>query len=82
MGHSSLGFLNQQSKGQLKENNLGKVGRPFALSATEQEELVKCLVVAGDWGFPLTFYDIRLIVKSFLDRQVRNEERFHNNLPG
>lgn len=38
--------------------------------------------MAGEWGFPLTVLDIRLIVKGFLDRSGRTEARFKNNMPG
>ncbi|KAG5883883.1 hypothetical protein JTB14_007771 [Gonioctena quinquepunctata] len=44
--------------------------------------LIKAEEQFGDWGFPLTLYDIRLIVKAFLDRFGRNEYRFKNNMPG
>ncbi|XP_072392346.1 uncharacterized protein [Diabrotica undecimpunctata] len=62
--------------------NTGKVGRPFVLNEVDQNALVMCLCSAGDWGFPLTLYDIRLLVKAFLDRSGRNEHRFKNNMPG
>lgn len=62
--------------------NTGKVGRPFVLNENDQNALAMCLCSAGDWGFPLTLYDIRLIVKAFLDRSGRNEYRFKNNMPG
>lgn len=38
--------------------------------------------MVGEWGFPLTSLDIRLIVKGYLDRCGRNEIRFKNNMPG
>lgn len=60
----------------------GKVGKPYVLSDEEQEKLAQCLSVAGDWGFPLTTYDVRLVVKGFLDRSGRTITTFKNNLPG
>lgn len=48
----------------------------------DQNTLARCLCAAGDWGFPLTLYDIRLIVKAFLDRCGKTERRFKNNMPG
>lgn len=62
--------------------NRGKVGRPSVFSDEEQQTLAQCLCMAGDWGFPLTVYDIRLIVKAFLDRSGKTEKRFKNNMPG
>lgn len=62
--------------------NRGKVGRPSVFSDEEQQTLAQCLCMAGDWGFPLTVYDIRLIVKAFLDRSGKSEKRFKDNMPG
>lgn len=53
--------------------NSGKVGRPFVLNETDQNILVKCICSAGEWGFPLTTYDIRLIIKAYLDRSGERE---------
>lgn len=57
-------------------------GRPCILSAGEEQQLVECVTLAGDWGFPLSTFDIRLIVKGFLDRSGRTEKRLTNNMPG
>lgn len=62
--------------------NPNKVGRPCILSAGEEQQLVECVTLAGDWGFPLSTFDIRLIVKGFLDRSGRTEKRLTNNMPG
>lgn len=59
-----------------------KVGRPCILSAGEEQQLVECVTLSGDWGFPLSTFDIRLIVKGFLDRSGRTEKRLTNNMPG
>lgn len=59
-----------------------KVGRPCILSPLEENQLVECVTLAGKWGFPLTSFDIRLIVKGFLDRSGRTEKRLKNNMPG
>lgn len=59
-----------------------KVGRPFVLPIEEQKKLAECMILAGDWGFPLTVLDIRLIVKGYLDRSGRTEQRFKENMPG
>lgn len=64
--------LNRAVRGE----NRGKAGRPFVLNEVDQNTLARCLCAAGDWGFPLTLYDIRLIVKAFLDRCGKTERRF------
>lgn len=57
-------------------------GRPTALSAADENRLAESILAAGDWGFPLSGYDVRLIVKSYLDRVGINERRFQSNMPG
>lgn len=67
---------------KIKGKHSGKVGRPYVLSDMDQKKLATCVSAAGDWGFPLTLYDIRLIVKVYLDRCGKREPRFKGNLPG
>lgn len=57
-------------------------GRPTALTTADEDCLAKSILAAGDWGFPLSGYDVRLIVKSYLDRVGINERRFQSNFPG
>lgn len=52
------------------------------LNETDQNILAKCICSAGEWGFPLTIDDIRLIVKAYLNRSGKKESRFKDNLPG
>lgn len=59
-----------------------KFGRPPVLNSDEERRLIECISMAGEWGFPLTSLDIRLIVKGYLDRCGRNEIRFKINMPG
>ncbi|CAK1586992.1 unnamed protein product [Parnassius mnemosyne] len=51
---------------------------------THQEELaiLRAAATCGDWGFPLTLFDLRMFAKAHLDRQGKIIERFSNNLPG
>lgn len=67
---------------KIKGKHLGKVGRPYVLSEVDQNTLATCISAAGDWGFPVTIYDIILIVKAYLDRCGKREPRFKDNLPG
>lgn len=66
----------------LSGGKIEKVGKPFVLTDEEQKKLAQCLCVAADWGFPLTIYDMRLVVKGFLDRSGRTVKTFKDNLPG
>jgi hypothetical protein len=60
----------------------GKVGRPLVLSDENENDLEKAIILVSEWGFPLTTFDIRIIVKHFLDKRGLNEPRFSKNLPG
>lgn len=60
----------------------GKFGGQKALSDEEEKTLIDGIVLAGNWGFPLTTYDIKLIVKNYLDRKGAREKKFKNNTPG
>lgn len=66
----------------VRQVKTGKIGRPTVLSPEEEEKVTQRIALAGDWGFPLTKFDIRLVVKAFLDRQGKTERRFNNNMPG
>lgn len=64
------------------DQNLLPVGRPCVLSNDEEEELVRGLITASKWGFPLTSIDISFVIKSYLDSDGRIELRFNKNTPG
>lgn len=57
-------------------------GGQTTLSEGEEAILTGKLVLLGEWGFPLTYMDLRLVVKGYLDRAGRNVKKFKNNLPG
>lgn len=67
---------------KLRGKNTGDVGRPTILNEKDEKSLADALILASEWGFPLTQYDLRLIVKGFLDRQGIIERRFQGNMPG
>uniref|UniRef100_A0A8D8W811 HTH psq-type domain-containing protein n=1 Tax=Cacopsylla melanoneura TaxID=428564 RepID=A0A8D8W811_9HEMI len=53
---------------------LQKQGGQTVLSA-EENLIVEKLVICGEWGYPLDTFDLRLFVKSYLDRIGRVERR-------
>lgn len=58
-------------------------GRQPVFPKEEEEAFVNNILLAAQWGFPLTSYDIRLTVKQYLDRKGVRENRFgNNNMPG
>lgn len=52
------------------------------LSMEEENLIVEKLIICGEWGYPLDTFDLRLFVKSYLDRIGRTERRFKDNMPG
>lgn len=56
-------------------------GQPV-LSKEEEEMLIDRLVICAEWGYPMDIYDLRLIVKHYLDSRGKTVKRFNNNMPG
>ena len=44
--------------------------------------LVKRLVTCSEWGYPMDSWDLRLVVKGYLDRRDVTTKLFKGNLPG
>lgn len=59
-----------------------KQGGQTVLSAQEECMFIERINICSEWGYPIDCYDLRLIVKNYLDKLGRNEPRFKNNLPG
>lgn len=59
-----------------------KSGGQQCLSEAEEAYIVSRLETAASWGFPLDLFDVRVIVKAYLDRSGKTLRRFRNNLPG
>ena len=43
------------------------VGRPTVLSSKEEDELISLINVCGEWGFPVSTYDVRMFVKYYME---------------
>ncbi|CAH0562984.1 unnamed protein product [Brassicogethes aeneus] len=65
-----------------KNQNLGRYGRPTVLKKAEEDDLIRGLTTAAEWGFPLSHFKIRCIVKQYLDSKGVVEKRFKYNFPG
>ncbi len=66
---------------RLHERVSESLGRPTVLSREEELIIVERLQMMGEWGYPMTVLDLRLLVKAYLDSQGRTS-RFVNNFPG
>lgn len=74
----SLGTLSRKCRNK----HMNTFGRPTVLSKEEESKIVEGLLVAAEWGFPLTTHDLRNVIKTYLDSSGRTERRFKNNTPG
>lgn len=59
-----------------------KPGRPPVFSHEEEQAILQAAAKCGDWGFPLTLFDMRMMAKYYLDRKGVVITRFQNNIPG
>lgn len=57
-------------------------GGQTVLSKNTEEEFIKYINVCADWGYPLETYDLRYLIKLYLDKLGIIEKRFKNNIPG
>ncbi|CAB3224853.1 unnamed protein product [Arctia plantaginis] len=57
-------------------------GGQTVLSKETEEEFIKYINICADWGYFLEAYDLRVLVKVYLDELGVNEKRFNNNMPG
>ncbi|KAG5864054.1 hypothetical protein JTB14_021113 [Gonioctena quinquepunctata] len=57
-------------------------GRQKVLNEHEENAIVSAIERAANWGYPFTHMEIRITVKSYLDRKGSQERRFKENLPG
>lgn len=73
-------------KSTLSDHYSGKTtsphGKKTVFSQIEEQVLAAHAVKVAEWGFPLTRLDIRLLAKSYLDKDGRIVPIFQNNLPG
>lgn len=60
----------------LKNPNINTQGGQTALSKFEENLLVSSILVCTEWGYPLVRYDIRYLVKGFLDRRGKKVRQF------
>lgn len=76
--HIPLGTLSNKVNG----NHNNKVGRPTVLTEKEEEAIVSHVLVCADWGFPMNMFELRMIIRSYLNFAKKKISQFANNLPG
>ncbi|XP_003241645.2 uncharacterized protein LOC100571097 [Acyrthosiphon pisum] len=59
-----------------------KPGGQTIFSDEDEKNMIAAVSKCGDWGFPLTLMDLRLIAKTSLDKRGIIVQKFKDNLPG
>ncbi|XP_050300148.1 uncharacterized protein LOC126738753 [Anthonomus grandis grandis] len=65
----------------IKNNFINPPGRKCVFTKEEEQYFVQHCIVMCECGFPVTPFDLRCIIKMYLDSTGRNESRFQNNFP-
>ncbi len=64
------------------DQHRGATGGQTRLSAESELAIVEAIGTMTKWKMPLTSFDIKCMVKGYLDRKGIRDARFKNNLPG
>lgn len=65
-----------------QEKHFNAVERAPVFINKEEQLLLGHIVAVANYGFPVDVFELRCIVKSYLDHCGRKQLRFKNNLPG
>jgi len=69
-------------KTQNPGKRMKKQGGQCVLNNQIEKLIAESLITCSSWGYPLGIYDLRCIVKSYLDRKGKTVRQFKNNMPG
>lgn len=70
-------------KNKLKDKFKNKPGRPTVFTELEESSFVAHITALSEFGFPLTDFDLKMVIKDYLSAQGRNVSQFKNgNVPG
>lgn len=67
---------------KVKGKHTQTVGGQTLLTEVEERHLVDVVLAASEFGSPLTAFDLRMVVKKYLDESGKTIRKFANNLPG
>ncbi|KAJ8935839.1 hypothetical protein NQ314_012617, partial [Rhamnusium bicolor] len=59
-----------------------KYGGPTVFTEEEEYLLIQNINICSEWGYPLDTYDLRLVIKNYLDKFGKTSRRFKSNLLG
>lgn len=69
-------------KNKLAQKYCSKPGRPTVFSEQEEASFVAHITALSEYGFPLTDFDLKMIIAEYLASQGRTVQQFKNNTPG
>lgn len=69
-------------KNKLKGAFNKPTGRPPVFSTDEEKAFVQHITKLSEFGFPLTEFDLRYILKYYVEKHGRQVQQFRGNMPG
>ncbi|KAK4300412.1 hypothetical protein Pmani_027376 [Petrolisthes manimaculis] len=76
------GFSKSTLHDAVTRKHIKPSGGQTVLSSEEEDTVVENLLTLSQWGFPLDSFELRLLIKQYLDRRGVEVKIFKNNLPG
>lgn len=67
---------------KLKKEHSEPIGHPTALSSLEERHLVDVIKASAEYGSPMTKFEVRMLVRNYLEKQGTRRSVFINNMPG
>ncbi|CAK1594188.1 unnamed protein product [Parnassius mnemosyne] len=69
-------------KNKLTRKHPNKPGKPTIFTEEEEKAFEAHITALWEYGFPLTAFDLKMIIKNYLESQGRVVKIFKNNIPG
>lgn len=67
----------------VKNSNIKKQGGQTSLSKKEEDLIISGILLCSEWCYPFDKFDVRILVKGYLDRRGKKITKFKNgNMPG
>ena len=79
---NKFGFSKSTLHDAVTKKHVKKAGGQTILKPEEESNIVQRLVTLSKWGFPLDSFELRVLVKNYLDRRGVTIRKLKNNLPG
>ena len=74
--------VHRHHKSMMNEEPLKTKGGQPVFCAETENILVSRIILMSEWSYPLDSYELRLLIKSMLDRKGTRSKIFKNNMPG